>query len=205
MAGMNVGTSNLGSFRGAPEISSPMPKPAQSQRRGRHHGFDRRNESPVIDSAPSKPPPRWSKLGGMLSNQDILPSTMDPYRKYGSVSGGRMTPPSNPYEQNQPIRFTPGGEYGGGQPPMSGDIDSGPSQNPWLSRGGFTGGQMPPNMGGGGEGIGYFPPPPPGQPWIGGGPEYMNPQQSNVPNMGQAGMGGGMIGGLRGAYGRQRF
>jgi hypothetical protein len=110
---------------------------------------------------------------GRTSNMGILPSPMDPYRTHGTVAGGRVTPPSNPYGQNQPINFTPGGTWdgGGGQgqgggflprppqmpPPMGGGIDVGPlppggyeGYDPTRGTGGFTGGQMPP-MGGGGE------------------------------------------------------
>jgi hypothetical protein len=99
----------------------------------------------------------------------ILPSAQDPFRTYGSVENGRMTPPQNPYGQNQPINFTPGGEWGGG------GINTGPSRppwqetsggggNPWLERGGFTGGNLPGmpqnSMGDGGGGTGYFNPSP---------------------------------------------
>jgi len=170
MAGLNVGMSNMGSFRGMPETKIPKPtQPEQSQRmsRGNFRNNQERGRG-KINSAPS--------MGGGInvgrtSNMGILPSAMDPYRTYGSVSGGRMTPPADPYGQNQPIRFTPGGEYGGGgpssnftPPPMMGPRDgnfggmntplmppgggSGATTwqnptNPYLERGGFTGGQMP--------------------------------------------------------------
>lgn len=165
MAGLNVGTSNWGSFRGSPETEIPKP-PQQSQRRGRWRG---RGEG--VDTGPTKLPPPIPMGGGMNvgrgSISNILPSPMDPFRTYGTVQGGRVTPPANPYGQNQPIRFTPGGEYG------PGPIQTGPSQNPYLNRGGFTGMQMPPNV-----------------------------DQANIPNMGQGGnmFGGGFGGGLRNAY-----
>jgi len=170
MPGMNVGTSNLGSFRGMPEQKFDIPKQEQRKRR---HSYERDNQTPGVDTGPSTTPttpaPRWSKFGGMSANQDILPSTMDPYRTYGTVSGGTMTPPTNPYGQNQPIRFTPSGEYGPintGPTQISPSI---PSPQDYMNRGGFTGG----------------------------GPNYTDPNQANIPNTGQS----GMLGGLRNAYG----
>lgn len=195
-----------GGFRNAP--STTMPKRQQIESA----------PAPGIDAGPStppKPPPPQNMGGGInvgrTSKMGILPSAQDPYRTYGTVSGGRMTPPQNPYGQNQPIRFTPGGEYGGngpgpintgptppspipppitpmpnipmGQPPPMTvppgagprdynmgqpqiPLDTGPSvpppPNPYLERGGFTGGQMPPNIQSetSGASTGYYSPPP---------------------------------------------
>lgn len=179
MAGLNVGTTNWGSFRGSPEtaISNPNPQqvqqPEQSQRmnRGNFRNFQGRGNRGGVDTAPSKPP---MNMGGGInvgrtSNMGILPSPMDPFRTYGTISGGRMTPPQNPYGQNQPIRYTPGGEYGAGGP---GPLNVGPTQIPtpmtppnmpspqdYMERGGFTGGGMPPGVGSDSAGMtGYFNP-----------------------------------------------
>ena len=229
MAGLNVGAGNMGSFRGMPEMRFNRPKPQEQTNQQAGYDVGRWNSlpqseqqkyqagggAPGINAAPSQPPPRWSKFGGMLANQDILPSTMDPYRKYGTVSGGRMTPPTNQYAQNQPIRFTPGGEYGSpgpsanftpppikgpgpGMPPgfdPSNMETPGGGGNPWLERGGFTGGQMPPGIGSGTSGLirqmhGPMGP----SPQFG----YYNPQ-TTIPDMQQ---GNPMANrGFRGAYG----
>ncbi len=153
MAGLNVGA--WGNFPGQPQnkvIPKPKPEPQQSMGRRRRH----RNREEGIDTGPTKPPinPRGQMGGlnvGLGSVSKILPSPMDPFRTYGTVEGGRVIPPANPYGQNQPIRFTPGGEYGPPPSPMMPPgINTGPTQMPpWFEppTGGFTGGQMPPPIG----------------------------------------------------------
>lgn len=173
--------------------------------------------TPSVDTAPSKPPkmefayntgdmnaPRPNfRYSGMMGNQGILPQVGDPFRTYGTVSGGRMTPPANPFAQNQPIRYTPGGEYGN----MPGQINTGPSQTPpWFQppTGGFTGGRMPPDIQSQSAGASTMPQIVPNRPFpnmsgvgrrqVG----YNNPQTS-IPNMQR---GNPMSRpGLRGAYG----
>lgn len=210
MAGLNAGWGDYGGqFQRAP--TTAINKPPQ--------GVDTGPSAPppTPQTPPSRPPMR---MGGGInvgrtSQMGILPSPMDPFRTYGNVEGGRMTPPANPYGQNQPIRFTPGGEWGGGGP---GPINTGPSYAPgdspqdWISRGGFTGqggGNTLPNtppMGGPiqSESSGAsamkpgVPPRNPDVPYMpriipGGGPDfptgYYNPQ-TRIPNMNQGGTGG---------------
>jgi len=147
LGGLNAGVSNWGSFRGAPETTITPPPQEQKHRRG--HRGDGQNQK-GIDSGPSKPMLPSPNSGGGINvgrtgNMGILPSPMDPYRTYGSVDGGAFTPPTNPYGQNQPIRFTPGGEYGSSIYPP-GPINTGPSQmpsSPYMEGGGFTGNRMP--------------------------------------------------------------
>jgi hypothetical protein len=134
-------------------------------------------QQPSVNTAPTKPKLQFShntadrnaprpnfRYSGMMANQRILPQVGDPFRTYGNVSGGRMTPPSNPFAETPGIRYTPGGEWGGNgpgpintgptqPPPMMGPRDGNfggqgpiPNTNPYLERGGFTGGQMPPGM-----------------------------------------------------------
>ena len=258
MAGLNVGS--FGNFPGQPQ-NTGISNPQQAVDTNRSPQWGRRRQG--MDTGPSMPQQRWQGRGGekptkpaqsmggginvgRTSNMGILPSAQDPYRTYGSVNGGRMTPPSNPYGQNQPINFTPGGTYGnpgsmmnpsggmdprGGQFGGGGPIQTGPSYwpggvtgnmggggNPYLERGGFTGGGMPPGIGSDTSGgIAYHPPTPPGQsPWAQETPSstgYYNPQ-TRIPNMNQGGgmfgsggfggrpMGGGNMGmgGFRGAY-----
>jgi hypothetical protein len=133
----------------------------------------------------------------------ILPSggPNDSFRRYGTVNNGVMTPPQNPYgpPSNLPTG-QPSWNGGGGMGP----INTGPS--PYMSGGGFTGGGMPPNVGGdgmmpGGGGImnpeRYFPTD--GQsPW-----GYQEPTPPSMPpSFGGNPFGGrGMGRGLRGAYG----
>jgi hypothetical protein len=147
MAGLNVGMSNIGSFRGSPEMRFNKPKSPAAE-------TPSASPSPGIDTAPSQPPPRWSKLGGMLANSDALPSAMDPFRSYGTVSDGKVIPPSNPY--GPPPGFSTSGGAGtweGGGPgpspnftPPSPAMTPPQGPNPWLERGGFTGGQLPPDV-----------------------------------------------------------
>lgn len=163
MAGLGVG--GWGNFPGQPQ-NTVIPKPQQpeqSQRmsRGNFRNFQGRGRG-EIDTAPKPQPFRGPAGGGGINTGrnsllGILPSVGDPFRTYGTVENGRVIPPSNPYGQNQPIRFTPGGEWGGGGP-----INTGPTDIPWApppggyggydptqGRGGFTnyGQNMPPGMG----------------------------------------------------------
>jgi hypothetical protein len=212
---MNVGASNWGNFRGMPEVSRPIPQPPQNQ--------------PGIDTGPSqqpwKPPPPPIAMGGGMNvgrgtNMGILPSPMDPFRTYGSVNNGVMTPPQNPFGQNQPIRFTPGGEYGQG--PSPGPINVGPSPNipsphppgptgpsPYMSGGGFTGGQMPQDIQSGSSGAsapkptGIWNPPPNLQL----GYQAPNNEPSPFPNMpqGMRNIGGSLRNTYGGGGGRNRL
>lgn len=162
MAGLGVG--GWGNFPGQPQntpIANPqqnIPSPGRS--RGNFRNMQGRGQGQGrggMDTGPSRPQPFRGPAGGggintgRTSLMGALPSVGDPFRTYGSVENGRVIPPSNPYGQNQPIKFTPGGEWGGG------GINTGPSRppwmetpdgggNPWLERGGFTGGQMPPDF-----------------------------------------------------------
>jgi hypothetical protein len=163
MAGLNVG--GFGNYPGMPQNTRrAIPQEAQP---APSQGID---ASPSTSPTPKIPKPDMNMGGGInvgrTSGMGILPSAQDPYRTYGTVSGGRMTPPQNPYGQNQPIRFTPGGEWGGGGP---GPINSGPSPN-----------MPPPNTGGGG---GYYQPgqmpiPPPSTP----GPRDYNMGKPLIPS-----------------------
>lgn len=138
MAGLNVGTSNWGKFRGSPETVIPKPQPAP--------------ETGGINTAPSQPPPMSMppprppmSMGGGInvgrgSQMGILPSSMpgDAFRQYATVNGGQITPPANPY--GPPSNLPTGGGAG-----TWGPVNTGPS-NPlqYMQGGGFTGGRMPP-------------------------------------------------------------
>jgi len=201
MAGLNVGMSNWGGFRGGQETAIPK-QPEQSQRmnQGNFRNFQGRGQG--MDTGPSKAQGFRGPAGGggintgRTSQMGITPSPMDPYRTYGSVMNGRMTAPSNPYGQNQPIDFTPGGTYGG--PIQTGpSVGGGATQNPnpYLERGGFTGGQTPsPDVMSGSAGAtGYYNPP----------TQIPNmPSGMNRPNMGGL---GAMYGGAGPSLGGSRF
>lgn len=186
MAGLNVGTSSWGKFRGSPE-SSYTPPPTQG---------GRGNKTSGINTGPTPKPSQFNPRGqmgglnaGKGSQMHILPSggPNDSFRQYGTVQGGRVIPPANPYAPPSNLPTGQGaGTWGPGpinagpsimppQPlPIAGPI---PNTNPWLDRGGFTGGQMPTSP-------------------------YSDPGRANIPNMppsgGMFGRGGG---GFRGAYG----
>ena len=204
MAGLNVGTSNWGNFRGLPETKIANPKPQGVQGGRQRQGMD---VGPSMSQGRNKPTPAPNPRGqmgglnaGMGSQMHILPSSApgDAFRQYGTVQGGRVIPPANPYA---PPSNLPTGQGAG----TWGPINTGPSMmpSPYMTGGGFTGGGMPP-MGGGGMGgdIAYHPPTPPGQsPWA-----YQEPTPPSMPPsfggnpFGNRNM-GGMRGGLRGAYG----
>ena len=208
MAGLNVG--GWGNFPGQPQntrIANPAPAPV---------------ENSGVNTGPSKPQGFRGPAGGgginigRTSLMGALPSVGDPFRTYGTVEGGRVIPPSNPYGQNQPIRFTPGGEYGGGGPGPSPQFTppSMPSPQDYMNRGGFTGGQMPPDVQSGSAGASIGPSFPPGMripsrnpnpPGGGRGQfppmrgRYTDPNNASIPDMQQ---GNPMANrGFRGAYG----
>lgn len=214
MAGLNVGTSNWGAFRGSPETTIPKLQPDQSQRmsRGNFRNFQGRGNQGGVNTAPSRPPvPMGGGINvGRGSMQGILPSSApgDAFRQYASVQGGRITPPQNPY--GPPSNIPTGGGAG-----TWGPINTAPNMpppgmpNPYLDRGGFTGGQMPPGMGNESTSFkdwlgntGPYSPNTGGQTSIGnessGMTGYFNPQ-TRIPNMP---MGNPMMNsGLRSAYG----
>lgn len=175
MAGLGggFGRYGIGGDYGFTKINKP-------QQQIPNQGQDNPRNNEGVDTAPSKPPGRGQVGGlnvGLGSLQKILPTAQDPFRTYGTVEGGRMIPPANPYGTTQNIRYTPGGEWGGGGP-----INTGPSPNlpnlpniPWFEppTGGFTGGQMPPGMSSetSGARTGYY-----------------NPQ-TQIPNMNMGGTG----------------
>ena len=206
MGGMNVGTSNWGSARGLPETKISNPKPQGVQGGKRRQGVD---VGPSMSQNRNRPAPNLNPMGqmgglnaGRGSQMHILPSggPNDSFRQYGTVQGGRVIPPANPYA---PPSNLPTGQGAG----TWGPVNTGPSMSPspYMAGGGFTGGGMPPNVGGdgmmGGGGMGFHNPPmpPDGQsPW-----GYQEPTPPSMsPSFGGNPFGGrGMGRGLRGAYG----
>ena len=201
MAGLNVG--GWGKFPGQPQ-NTMIPKTQPAPESG---GINTAPSQPP--SMPTTPP--ISRMGGINvgkgSQMHTLPSTLpgDAFRTYASVNGGQITPPQDMYAP--PSNLPTGGGAGTWGPintspsPSSSMTRTAPpgmgnpftmpipdqqpmNSNPWLERGGFTGGQMPSDVQSGSAGATGF---------------YKPPQ--SIPNEDSFGQRQRYNRGLRGAYG----
>jgi len=179
MGGINVGVSNWGKFRGSPETIIPKSQAAP--------------ESGSINTAPTQSPsmpatPPISRMGGINvgkgSQMHTLPSSMpgDAFRTYATVNGGRITPPQNMYAP--PSNLPTGGGAGTWEGGGPGPINSGPT-NPlqYMQGGGFTGGQMPPQIQSGSAAASMMPQTLPNMPSMRRRMGMGNPNPSAIPNM----------------------